>query len=52
MPAGYMDYPDGPPFEKLHFVPFANGDRVQIHVDAISPDDFGFANAFSTIEIP
>ena len=52
MPAGYMDYPDGPPFEKPHFVPFANGDRVQIHVDAIRPDVFGFANAFSTIQIP
>ena len=51
MPAGYMDYPDGPPFEKPHFVSFANGDRVQIHVDAIRPDVFGFANAFSTIQI-
>jgi hypothetical protein len=52
MPSGYMDYPDGPPFEKPHFVPFVNGDRVQIHVDAVKPGVFGFANAFSTITIP
>jgi hypothetical protein len=52
MPAGFMDYPDGPPFENPHFVPFVNGDRVQIHVDAPSSGALGFANAFSTIKIP